>query len=166
MFFRVLLLSYFALGAAWGPAFCCCRVRSMVEYCARLSPAAELADANKSLDNRPSCPRCRAAAEQQREVAEKSSCCSNSSGQRAPDSECPCQQRGEAEFGVAGVVLPGFVNAYNGDQCPSELLSQSFTAGIDTVPAFSARFRSREQLPKREALFGRAMLRAYQTLNC
>lgn len=167
MFFRVLLLSYFALGAAWGPAFCCCRVRSLVEYCTRQSPAVELAASNESSGNSTSCPRCRAAAEQkQRELAGGISCCSDTSSQRRPDSECPCRQRGEVEFGLSGVVLLGLVNAASGDQCPGELLCYSISAGFDTTAGFSSRLRFWTQFPEKETLFGRALLRAYQTLNC
>jgi hypothetical protein len=167
MFFRVLILSYFALGAAWGPAFCCCRVRSLVEYCTQRVSATGAVDSTRSAETAGSCPRCRAAAEQkQSELAETSRCCSDSSKQRAPDSECPCQQRGEAEFWLVGAGLPGFVDAFNGDQAPLNMPSDELNWGCDSIPTFSSRSNSWDQHPRVGALFGRALLRAYQTLNC
>lgn len=167
MFLRVLLLSYFAVGAAWGPAFCCCRVRSLVEYCTQSVSATEPIDSTRSAETTGSCPRCRAAAEQTlRELAGKSRCCSDSSKQRLPDSECPCQQRGEAEFWLVGVELSGFVDAFNGNLSPLNMLSDSLNWGCDSIPTFSSRSNSRDQHPKVGTLFGRALLRAYQTFLC
>jgi hypothetical protein len=167
MFFRVLLLSYFVLGAAWGPAFCCCRVRSLVEYCTQSVSATEAVASTRSAETAGSCPRCRAAAEQKRrELAGRSPCCSDSTQQRAPDSECPCQQRGEAEFWLVGVELPGFVDACSGSQCPINLLSDSLSWGFASIPTFSSRSNSWDQHPRVGALFGCALLCAYQTFNC
>lgn len=167
MFFRVLLLGYFALGAAWGPAFCCCRVRSLVEYCIQSGSATTAIVSSRSAETTGSCPRCRAAAEQnRRELAGVRPCCSDSSQQRAPDSECPCQQRGETEFGLAGVLLPGFVDAFNSNQCPGDSTGYLLSCEFESARVFSSRFLPQDRCTSVEALFGRALLRAYQTLNC
>jgi hypothetical protein len=167
MFFRVLLLGYFALGAAWGPAFCCCRVRSLVEYCTQFVPATGSVDSTRAIDATGGCPRCRAAAEKkQLELAGTSRCCDDSSRQSTPDSECPCKQRGETEFGLAGVLLPGFVDAFNSNQCPSDSTGYSLSCEFESATVFSSRFLPQDRCTSAEALFGRALLRAYQTLNC
>ncbi len=172
MFWRILLLTYFATGAAWGPAFCCCRVGQAIEAGLALihtpipqAAKTEVVGGNAAANG--TCPRCRAAAAKSLISEYRSTACCNPSAEPlGSDSDCPCQERGER-----GVGLWAF--AFSDQQLQRlELLNELVLVGIATddgsnraeAPAHSHR---RDLVGKPPfLLFGRALLCAHQTLNC
>ena len=175
MFWRILLLTYFATGAAWGPAFCCCRVSQLLESGVKLvgdslQPGSPVA-LDSELSTSGSCPRC--AARKARTAAERKAdaqkCCHGIFGeQTVPDSQstCPCRERGEQGSGL-------WAFAFADQQLERSVSLEAFAgplsgnlAGIE--PDLRKQRGSSRQLLEHPPflLFGRALLRAFQTLNC
>jgi hypothetical protein len=176
MIWRILLLTYFATGAAWGPAFCCCRLSQLLEsgweritVSLFLNGSASLS-LNGSAGPREvglageSCPRCRAKAE--RETAPRA-CCRGAEGEQS-DSErnCPCRDRGEGKGGLWSFAFADQQLVRVASHADSSLLLPTATdgAGDRLRSRQSAHYRLHEHPPG--SLFGRALLRAFQTLNC
>ena len=175
MFWRILLLTCFATGAAWGPAFCCCRVSQLLESGVKLVGNSLQPDSpvalNSELSASGSCPRCaerkaRSAAERK---ADSRKCCHGIFGeQTVPDSEstCPCRERGEQGSGLWAFAFAdqqlersGSLEAFAG------LLSGNFV-GVEPDLRMQKGSLSRLLEHPPFLLFGRALLRAFQTLNC
>lgn len=169
MFWRVLLLAYFSTGAAWGPAFCCCRVQQLLERGAGwlvIAPPslAGLAGDSARQSAGTTCPRCRAAAEAEEN---RSRCCREGWQQQPPvESECPCRERGSRAGGLWSFafaeqqLLRGAVSA----DMPEVDFGHGRGVGVEPASSGGAAFESFRDPPF--LLFGRALLRAYQTLNC
>ena len=168
MIWRILLLTYFATGAAWGPAFCCCRLSQLLEsgwerITASLSLNGSAGPREVGLAGE-SCPRCRAKAG--RETAPRA-CCRGAEGEQS-DSErnCPCRDRGEGNGGLWSFAFADKQLVRAASHSDNNLLLPTATngAGGRLRSRQSAQYRLHEHPPC--SLFGRALLRAFQTLNC
>lgn len=175
MIWRILLLTYFATGAAWGPTFCCCRVNQLLELAAeRIGCCLAVDSASESSRDTFSagtCPRCRPAVERQAEAPTccvgKTCCAGKKGGEQAdPESSCPCRERGERDSGLWSFAFSGqqLVRSIPWSDFVAVLLSATAESGLLLRNIRDGEGRLLECHPY--LLYGRALLRAQQTLNC